>query len=99
MNGRLQSGVAVGTFLSLSNTWNNGDLVVLNFPMLIQTQTGPSRSVAVNRGPLVYSLRIGENWTVRTPDPLASGFNEYEIRPMTPWNYACNLIPPILAHR
>ncbi len=93
VNGRLQSGVRAGTFLSLSNIWNNGDLVVLNFPMPVQTQSGPSHSVAINRGPLVYSLRIGENWTVRTPDPLASGFDEYEIRATTPWNYALQLDP------
>lgn len=93
VNGRLQSSVVAGTFLSVTNTWNNGDLVVLNFPMTVQTQTGPSRSVAVNRGPLVYSLRIGEDWTVRTPDPLASGYDEYEVRPTTPWNYALQLDP------
>ena len=93
VNGQLQPGVAPGIFLSLSNTWNNGDLVTLNFPMTVQTQPGPSRSVSVQRGPLVYSLRIGENWTVRTPDPLAAGFNEYEIRPTTPWNYALQLDP------
>ncbi|HTL73916.1 MAG TPA: PA14 domain-containing protein, partial [bacterium] len=93
VNGQLQSGAVAGTFLSLSNNWNNGDLVTLNFPMTVKTEPGPSRSVAVNRGPLVYSLRIGENWTVRTPDPLAAGYNEYQIQPTTPWNYALQLDP------
>ncbi|HXI71501.1 MAG TPA: PA14 domain-containing protein [Verrucomicrobiae bacterium] len=93
VNGQLQSGVVAGTFLTLANAWNNGDLVTLNFPMTVQTETGPSRSISVDRGPLVYSLRIGENWTVRTPDPLASGFNEYQIQPTTPWNYALQLDP------
>jgi len=31
VNGQLQSGVVAGTFLTLSNAWNNGDLVTLNF--------------------------------------------------------------------
>lgn len=93
VNGQLQSGIVPGTFLSLSNTWSNGDLVILNFPMSVQTEPGPSRSVVVNRGPLVYSLRIGENWTVRTADPLASGFDEFEVRPATSWNYALQLDP------
>jgi len=93
VNGQVQSGVVPGTFLRLSNLWNNGDLVTLNFPMPVQTQTGPSRSVAVNRGPLVYSLRIGENWTVRTSDPLATGFDEFEVRSSTPWAYALQLDP------
>ncbi len=91
VNGQLQTGGAPGTFLRLPRTWTNGDLVVVNLPMSIQTQSGPSRAVAINRGPLVYSLRIGENWTLNTPDPLGLGFNEYLIAATTPWNYALQL--------
>jgi hypothetical protein len=93
VNGQAQSGVAADSFLRIANTWTNGDLVVLNFPMQVQVQTNASRAVAIHRGPLVYSLRIGENWTVRTPDPLGQGFDEFEIRPTTPWNYALQLDP------
>ena len=52
--------------------------------------------MAIQRGPLVYSLKIGEQWTVRTPDPLGRGFDEFEVRPSTPWNYAlqCNPANP-----
>jgi len=32
-------------------------------PMSIQTEMGPEQAVAIDRGPLVYSLAIGENWT------------------------------------
>ncbi|HTI97588.1 MAG TPA: family 16 glycoside hydrolase, partial [Dongiaceae bacterium] len=88
-----QSGINAGTFQRIERTWSNGDVVTLQLPMPIQTHSGPSRAVAVNRGPLVYSLRIGENWTVRTPDPLKMGFDEFEIRPTTPWNYALQLDP------
>jgi len=93
VNGRLQSGVRPGSFYRIQRTWNNGDTVTANLPMPIQTLTGPSRAVAINRGPLVYSLRIGEDWTIRTPDPLGMGFNEYEVTPTTPWNYALQLNP------
>jgi hypothetical protein len=93
VNGQPQSGVVAGTFLTLSNTWNNGDFVALNFPMSVRTETGPSCSVAIDRGPLVYSLRIGENWTTNTPDPLGMGYNEYLINPTTTWNYALQLDP------
>ncbi len=94
VNGQYQPGVVSGAFLTLSNLWNNGDLVTLDFPMTLQTHAvGPTHAVALSRGPLVYSLRIGENWTVRTPDPLGQGFNEYEVQPTTPWNYALALDP------
>ncbi len=97
VNGQEQSGVTPGAFYRVSRTWTNGDLVVVNLPMTVRTQTGPSRSVAVNRGPIVYSLRIGESWTVRTPDATGLGFDEFEVRPTTPWNYALQLNPTNLA--
>jgi hypothetical protein len=93
VNGQAQSGVLSGSFCRLERTWTNGDLVLVNLPMPIQTQIGPSRAVALNRGPVLYSLQIGENWTVRTPDPLGLGFDEFEVRPTTPWNYALQLDP------
>lgn len=93
VNGRLQPGVEAGTFHRLVRTWKTGDTVTINLPMAIETRPGPSRSVAVSRGPLVYSLKIGERWTVRTPDSFNEGFNEYEIHPTTPWNYALQLDP------
>jgi hypothetical protein len=93
VNGQAESGVNAGRFHRIERTWNNGDLVIVNLPMTVKTQTGPSRAVAISRGPLIYSLRIGENWTVRTPDPLAKGFDEFEIHATTPWNYALELNP------
>ncbi|HEY4415950.1 MAG TPA: beta-L-arabinofuranosidase domain-containing protein [Verrucomicrobiae bacterium] len=91
VNGQLQKGIHSATFFRLQREWKNGDQIVVNLPMPIQTQTGPSRSVAVNRGPLVYSLKIGESWSVRTPDPLKLGFDEFEIHSATPWNYALQI--------
>ena len=93
VNGQEESNVNAGSFHRLERTWTNGDLVVISLPMKIETETGPSRSVAIHRGPLAYSLKIGEDWTVRTPDALGLGFDEFEIRPTTPWNYALELNP------
>jgi hypothetical protein len=46
-------------------------------------------AVAIERGPLVYSLQLGEEWTrVNADKPhreLPHG--DFEIRPTTPWNY------------
>jgi hypothetical protein len=91
VNGQAQTGVTPGSFFRIQRTWANGDSVVANLPMPIQTLTGPSRAVAINRGPLIYSLKIGEQWSVQTPDPLGLGFDEFQINPTTPWNYALQL--------
>lgn len=93
VNGQAKSGAFPGTFLRIQRKWSDNDKVTINLPMPIQTLTGPSRSVAINRGPLVYSLRIGETWTVRTPDPQGKGFDEFDVHPTTPWNYALQLDP------
>ncbi len=93
VNGQAQSGISSGSFFRMQRDWVNGDSVVVNLPMPIQTLAGPSRAVAINRGPLVYSLRIGEKWTVRTSDPHGLGFDEFEVHSTTPWNYALQLDP------
>src|SRR5207244_357467 len=43
-----------------------------------------NNSIAIERGPLVFSLKIGENWTKLDEDALAP---DWEVRPTTPWNY------------
>lgn len=93
VNGRPQPRVIAGSFFRIQRTWKQGDLVTINLPMSIRTIAGPSRAVAIHRGPLVYSLRIGENWTVRKQDPLGLGFDELEAHAATPWNYALQLDP------
>jgi hypothetical protein len=47
-------------------------------------------SVAIERGPLVYSLKIGEEWKkLRDKSPAA----DWEVYPATPWNYSLALDP------
>ena len=93
VNGRAQTGIHPSSFYRLHRTWSNGDLVVISLPMPVQTLTGPSHSVAINRGPVVYSLKIGEQWMVSAADPLGLGFDEYNVHATTPWAYALRLDP------
>ena len=93
INGQFQSGVSAGSFFRLQRTWADGDSVTINLPMSIESHLGPSQSVAIQRGPIVYSLAIGEKWTVRTKDPLGKGFDEFELHPTTPWAYALDIDP------
>jgi hypothetical protein len=63
--------------------------------MRARTSVRYNEAVAVERGPLVYSLKIGEEWTrVNADKPhreLPHG--DFEVRPTTPWNYALVLDP------
>ena len=73
-------------YLRIERTWNDGDKLVLRLPMKIALThwTKNKNSVSVDRGPLTYSLKIGER-IVR-----AGGTDKWpavEIHPTTPWNY------------
>jgi hypothetical protein len=54
--------------------------------MHLSTQTWHENAVSVERGPIVYALKIGES-SSRVRD--TTGYGEFEeIRPTTHWNYA-----------
>lgn len=53
--------------------------------MHITTDTWCENSVSVERGPLVYALRIGEKWSkVKGTDRYG---DYYEVYPTSDWNY------------
>lgn len=83
VNGVVQNGVTSDTFYTIERTWSNGDVVTLNFPMSVRTSTWVNNSVGIERGPLVYSLKIGENWTARN----SRTYPDWNVTPTTSWNY------------
>lgn len=86
VNGVPQSGVTSGTFYTIDRVWEEGDRVLVKFPMPLKASTQINDSIALERGPLVFSLKMDEIWHQIWTGPLP-GFNEYEIRPGRPWNY------------
>ncbi len=88
VNGVVQTGVAPGTYYTINRTWNNGDTVTLDVPMTVKTSTWVNNSVGIERGPLVYSLKIDENWS-RLTNYSFNGidFSEYQVFPKIAWNY------------
>ncbi len=73
-----------GTFHRLERTWKPGDTIEIRFPLRLRTEKSYRDSVVLLRGPLVFSLQVGENWRkVRGEQPHA----DWEVHPATPWNY------------
>ncbi len=85
LNGRPVAGVRAGTFHRIERRWTKGDRIELAFPMRVRVSRGHQDAVAIDRGPLVYSLRIGEDWRKLADKAPAA---DWEIYPTTPWNYA-----------
>jgi DUF1680 family protein len=75
--------------IKISRDWKAGDVVELMLPMHIFKNTWYENSVSVERGPIVYALKIGEQIkkVINDKDPVAYGKSYYEVRPTTPWNY------------
>jgi DUF1680 family protein len=91
VNGQLEQGTTSAGFVRIERRWNAGDTVVLKLPMPARTTTWHNDSVAIERGPLVFSLRIGEDWQKRTAgmkNPATPPAADWEVHPTTPWNYA-----------
>jgi hypothetical protein len=74
-----------GGLVRIERTWQAGDVVTVEMGMQITLTEWPrTGSVSVNRGPLTYSLRIGEAWR-RCGGTDA--WPEWEVLPTSAWNY------------
>ena len=88
-----------GTFLRINRTWKTGDTLVMQLPMSLTLTTWKENhnSVSINRGPLTFSVKIGEKLVPYQPDRIKEPWPAFEIVPTTPWNYALQLDPANLA--
>src|SRR6266849_249122 len=90
VNGQPESGIRPGGFHRIDREWRAGDAVELTFPMQLRVSRWYQDSVAIERGPLVYSLKIREEWKKlhdKSPAP------DWEVYPATPWNYGLAFDP------
>ena len=80
------------SYLRIDRTWANGDEVRLELPMKIDVKVWRANldSVSVIRGPLAYSLKIGEKWVQWGGSRQWPG---HDVLPTTPWNYGLVLDP------
>ncbi len=73
-----------GQIVTIDRTWKNKDKLTLELPMQPTVTTWGRNSRAVERGPLVYALKMGERWEKSTQKDEGDYFS---IFPTTPWNY------------
>ena len=81
---------AGGGKLKIEETWKDGDSVVLDFPMSVTTSNWYDNSTVVERGPLVYALKMDEKWSVKEfdgADREKYGQSYHEVTSDSPWNY------------
>ncbi len=85
VNGKAAEARVDAGWAKLDRTWNAGDTVELEMPMMPRLEKGFRESVSVTRGPLVFSYPVGESWVkLRTRGMTA----DWQVFPSTQWNYA-----------
>jgi hypothetical protein len=95
VNGETVQSLKGGQIVILQRNWKNGDVVELYLPMHIFKNDWYEKSISVERGPIVYALKIGEavKQVINTKDPDAYGKSYEEVLPTTPWNYGLPFVP------
>ena len=74
----------VDGYLTISRPWDDGDELVLTFPMVPRIDRREGQSAVVRLGPLTMALRIPENWVAVEGAP---GIGEWEVHPRSSWNF------------
>ncbi len=77
----------MGGWVVLRRVYRAGDVVGIRFPMEVETVSfdRTRAGFSIVRGPLAYSIRIGERWKKHVS---VKGWPGYEVFPTTPWNYS-----------
>ena len=82
--------MAAGEIVSLRRNWTKGDVVTIELPMKVSCGEWYDRAAVIERGPLVYALKMQENWTRKEFKPeerVRYGEWYYEVTSPSKWNY------------
>jgi uncharacterized protein len=73
-----------GQVINIIRTWKNGDFLTVQLPMQVKISEWGRNSRAVERGPLVYALRLNERWE-KGHDEMEGDY--FCVYPTGKWNY------------
>ena len=82
-----------GSFHTVKRTWKGITTIQLSLPMMPLAIPRPNGAISIARGPLLYAHGIGERWRQVNKDKLhhEPPHADWEVLPVTPWNYALEL--------
>lgn len=88
VNGKGENEPPVGSFAKVERTWKAGDRVEVTFPMAPRISRGFHDSIAIERGPLVFSYGIGESWVKLRERGMTA---DWQVFPTSSWNYSLSV--------
>ena len=74
----------------VERAWRSGDCLNVTFPACVAVRRWYDEAAVVERGPLVYALRMDEKWERREMEPgkqALYGPYYYEVTSDSPWNF------------
>ena len=74
-----------GTYARVEREWTSGDRLEITLPMQPRLRRWFHQSVALERGPLVFSLDPGESWVKLRDHGITA---DWQVFPKEAWNYA-----------
>lgn len=95
VNGGTADRPTPGEYLTIEREWRAGDRVELRLPLEPRVTRWSHQSAAVERGPVLYALRVGEAWSRARERENCPECPDRSVMPTTPWNYALLADMPI----
>ncbi len=86
VNGQQVALNPVNNIIIVNREWSSDDMVELKLGMDFRFSRWFENSLGIERGPLVYALKVEEEWREVVNKAYDDSF--FEVLPKSPWNYA-----------
>lgn len=80
-----------GEIARIEREWSRGDVLTLKLPMPVTASRWHEGAAVIERGPLIYALKMTERWEKKAMEKEKAGAYGswyYEVTSDSPWNYA-----------
>ncbi|MCP9610913.1 glycoside hydrolase family 127 protein [Coprobacter sp. LH1063] len=77
--------------MRINREWKNGDNISIEFPAEVKASYWYNNAAVIERGPLIYALKMDEKWEKKDlPENRKGQYGDwyYEVTSNSPWNYA-----------
>jgi len=77
-----------GTYHRIDRQWDGREMFSLRLPMRARFERRYNNAIAIDRGPLIYCLKIDEEWKYLKGDQPHA---DWQVYPASTWNYALQI--------
>lgn len=76
--------------MKINREWNDQDELIVEFPAQINVSYWYAGAAVIERGPLVYALKMDEQWTKKEFSESEKQYGDwyYEVTSSSPWNFS-----------